>query len=551
MICRATGTLHLARATGSLEVSQRREGWGDQGAARFWFLKSGAPACEVARTVVPQIKQIVVLGGGSAGLIAALTLRRLLPAFSVRLVRSPDIGIIGVGEGTTQLFPRYFFETLRLPAGPFYAQAEPTWKLGIKFIWGPREHFFYTFSRQLNHRWPDLPRNSGFYCDDDMTNADVWSALMAAGKAFPRRREGGPEFAGHQFVGFHIENHKLVTFLEAQSRANGVAITDGTVSGVERSEAGVGALLLESGERIAADLFIDCSGFRSELLGKALEEPFESFGQALFCDRAVIGGWPRRDEPLLPYTSAETMEAGWCWQIEHEHWINRGYVYSSAFLSDEAAREELVRKNPKVVEGGREVRVVRFRSGRYQRMWVGNVVGIGNASGFVEPLEATALATIMVQCRSLAFTLFECMGRPTPSLAALYNKLICGSWDEIRDFIALHYRFNTRLDTPFWQHCIRETPLGHAQTLVDFYEENGPTAIHEVELLRPSSIFGMEGYLAMLVGQKVPHRPRHQPSAGEWERWQRHRTECAGVAQNGFGVSEVLPLIRSPQWKWG
>jgi tryptophan halogenase len=244
------------------------------------------------------------------------------------------------------------------------------------------------------------------------------------------------------------------------------------------------------------------------------------------------------------------MNAGWCWQIEHEHWINRGYVYSSRFISDEAARDELVRKNPKVIDEGREPRVVKFRAGRYARMWVGNVVGIGNSSGFVEPLEATALATITVQCRSLAYTLFECMGRPTPSLAALYNKLICESWDEIRDFIALHYKFNTKLQTPFWEACHHDTDLQGAAALVEFYKENGPTAIHEATMLRQASIFGMEGYLTMLVGQKVAYRAEHQPTPGQVERWQRHRAESIAIARNGVGVVEALERIRRPDWKW-
>src|SRR6185436_5095512 len=150
---------------------------------------------------------------------------------------------------------------------------------------------------------------------------------------------------------------------------------------------GIAALVAEDGRRITGDLYIDSSGFRSELLGRALQEPFLNYDDALFCDKAVIGGWPRTNEPILPYTTAETMDSGWCWQIEHENFINRGYVYSSAFISDDAAREELLRKNPKVAT---VPRVVRFRSGRYERSWVGNVVAVGNAAGFVEPLEATA-----------------------------------------------------------------------------------------------------------------------------------------------------------------
>src|SRR6185295_11334759 len=194
------------------------------------------------------------------------------------------------------------------------------------------------------------------------------------------------------------------------------------------------------------DFFIDASGFRSELLGRTLEEPFVSFASSLYCDRAIVGGWDRTDEPILPYTTAETMDAGWCWQIEHEKWINRGYVYSSAFLRDEVAREELLRKNPKV-EG--EPRLVTFRSGRYQRLWVGNVVAVGNAAGFVEPLEATALQVICVEASTLTDSLLDSLSTPTPTLIQLYNEYNTRAWDDIRDFLAVHYKFNTRLDSPF------------------------------------------------------------------------------------------------------
>src|SRR5207244_1117453 len=156
----------------------------------------------------------------------------------------------------------------------------------------------------------------------------------------------------------------------------------------EAGPAGLAALITEGAERIVADLYVDASGFRSELLGRTLGEAFISYEDSLFCDRAVIGGWARTTEPIKPYTLAETMDAGWCWQIEHEHWINRGYVYSSKFLSDDAALRELLTKNPQVSS---EPRVVKFRTGRYARNWVQNVVGIGNAVGFVEPLEATSL----------------------------------------------------------------------------------------------------------------------------------------------------------------
>jgi len=493
------------------------------------------------------IQNLVVLGGGSAGFIAALTLKRFLPQLRVRVIRSPDIGVIGVGEGTTQLFPRFLFEQLRLKPGQFYAETEPTWKLGIRFLWGPRAHFHYSFTNSLDSRLTSLPRNKGFYCDDEFANLDVWYALMEADKALPRGADGRPFFDGHAHLAFHIENKKLVSYLEARCRDFGVEITDATVRGVEKGGAGLAALLLESGERVTADLFVDASGFRAELLGRALEVPFKSYDDALFCDRAVIAGWERSDEPIKPYTTAETMDAGWCWQIEHEHFLNRGYVYSSRFLPDDEAREELLRKNPKITT---EPRVVKFRSGRYERMWEGNVVGIGNASGFVEPLEASALQVIIVQCRALAEMLLDSEIDPGPKVTGLYNRFIGATWDEVRDFLAIHYRFNTRLETPFWQTCRGEIALGGAGPVVDFFAENGPSALGRSVLLSPNNPYGLEGYMALLVGQAVPFRKKHKPTDAERKLWRAHLTEQIAAAKRGFDVQTGLTLIRRPGWTW-
>ncbi|HET6406727.1 MAG TPA: FAD-dependent oxidoreductase, partial [Chthoniobacteraceae bacterium] len=420
------------------------------------------------------IKRIVILGAGSAGLLAALTLRRRT-RLEVEIIRSTDIGVIGVGEGTTHTFPQFLLNELRLDPGKLFAEAQPTWKLGLRFLWGPRAEFIYNFGVQLDERWPGLAHNNGFYCNESMDDMNVLAALQARNKAFPRRPDEWPDFSLHQFAAFHIENARLVSYLEGCCLALGAKIRDGTVTQVERDDHGVRALVLDDGSPITADLYIDASGFRSELLGKAMGESYQSFGDALFCDRAVIGGWNRTDEPIKPCTTCETMDAGWAWQIEHEHFINRGYVYCSRFIDDDSARAELLAKNPKIPP--EKTRIVRFRTGRYARMWVGNVVGIGNSSGFVEPLEATALAQIINQCRSLVNILADCDGEVPPGYIDLYNQMQGANWDEIRDFIAIHYRFNTRLETPFWKVCQNETQLGRAKPLVDFYMAHGPTSI--------------------------------------------------------------------------
>ncbi|MGE3309950.1 MAG: FAD-dependent oxidoreductase [Limisphaerales bacterium] len=492
-----------------------------------------------------QVQRVLVLGGGSAGLMAAVTLKRRLPGLSVRVVRSPEIGVIGVGEGTTLAFPRHFFEYLKLKPQQFFQMAEPTWKLGIKFLWGAHREFYYSFAFEFQQRYPELSRNNGFYYDGQHPVSGPVSAFMARDRAFPAGRDGTPEF--HKSHAYHIENTKLVGWLESVARTLGVEILDATVT-AERGADGIAALVTSNGERLVADLYVDASGFRSELLGRALEEPVVGYGDTLFCDRAVIGGWARTDEPIRPYTVAETMDAGWCWRIEHENWINRGYVYGSAFLSDDEALAEFLAKNPKV---STEPRLVRFRTGRSVRNWVGNVVGIGNAVGFVEPLEATALQVICVEVSTLADSLVDSLGKPTPTLIELYNRFNAQAWDDIRDFLAVHYAFNTRLDTPFWRACRGDTKLHGAQFLVDFYRENGPSVVAGAQLLHSSNSFGMDGYLALLLGQGVPHGKPYSVPAGEAKSWSARVASWEGTAARGLDVRQCLAAVRKSGATWG
>ena len=491
------------------------------------------------------VRRVIVLGGGSAGFLAALALKVKMPDLRVRVIRSKEIGIIGVGEGSTPPLTNFLHDFLRLPARAFVEGANPTFKLGLRFIWGPRSHFDYPFGTQIDARTPGLPRCNAFYCEQDMESSSLYAAMMAQDKIFLRNKDGSPLLQWD--IAYHFENEKFVTFLEKYATTCGVEIVDDTVAQVKQNEAGVSGLVLKSGRTDEADLYVDCSGFQSLLLGKTLAEPFVSFESTLFCDRAVVGGWERTDEPIHPYTTCITMNSGWMWQIEHERRINRGYVYSARFISDEEAEREFRAASPKV----QTARMVKFVSGRYQRAWVKNVVAIGNASGFVEPLEATALGMIGMRSRLLSELLMDCDRRVPAVHVDLYNRHHGILWDSIRKFLAIHYKFNTRLDTPFWRECREKTDLAGAEPVVEFYRQAGPTGLWGPAIVDGLEPFQLGSYFTLLLGQKVP-RPReasYTPGEREWAIWNTERQKHRNTALNAMTVPEALAAARrvSPQ----
>ena len=493
------------------------------------------------------IKKVLVLGGGSAGFLAAITLKMRIPHLDVTVLRSKELGIIGVGEGTTNTVPFHLHDYLKLPPRPFYEVAQPTWKLGIRFEWGTRPHFNYVFGLELDTRYKGLTKGTGHYCDEaPYEYVGYPSSLMTHEKVFYRTADG-PRFNPDEMA-LHIENEQFVAWLEGQARASGVNIIDDTVVEVPQNERGIAGLKLVSGPTITADLYVDSSGFVSLLLGKTLKEPFVSFKHALFCDKAVVGGWARTDEPIKPYTTAETMQCGWAWRIDHEHRINRGYVYCSSFISDEEAEREFRSKNPKIVK----TRIVKFISGCYQRGWVKNVVGIGNAYGFVEPLEATSLATICLQAASVTETLSSSKGMVSEVLKELHNKRSWRIWDSNRDFLAVHYKFNRRFDNPFWRECWEKTDIGAGQELVEYFQENGPSGLWRVPLFQKEEYrsYGMEGYFAMLVGMQVPYHRTYEPDAREREVWSNLQMELKQAAMNAYSVKEALEHVRNPEFEW-
>ncbi len=491
-----------------------------------------------------RIQKIAVVGGGSAGFLAALTLKTRLPQLDVTVVHSSSIPIIGVGEGTTFTMPIFLHGYLGIDPTEFHREVRPTYKLGIRFLWGPRPRFHYSFTNQLDARRTDLPRANGFYCYEDYDYADINGALMGHERGFLRQQNGAPVV--DTTAAYHLENGPFVAFLEKRAREIGIEIIDAEVTNVVRDDDKILDLQLDSERSCNADFFIDCSGFRSLLLGEAMDEKFEDFSSSLFCDRAVAGGWQRSGETLLPFTTAETMDNGWCWQIEHDQVVNRGYVYSSNAVSDDKAEEEFRRKNPKVTD----TRVIGFTTGARRNTWAGNVVALGNAAGFVEPLEATNLAVICDHAAKLVDTLKDSAMTVVPTSRMYYNRYTQRMWQGIRRFLAMHYRFNTRLDTAFWRACQEDTDLAGAEEIIEYYQACGPGLLWAREAMGADDPFNWEGYLAMLVGQKVAHNGTHQPESQELAIWQDYMRRLNQTAGQGIGMADALAMIRSSNWQW-
>lgn len=483
------------------------------------------------------IQKIVVVGGGSAGFMAALTLVKRLPAAKVEVVHSPDIPVIGVGESTTVAVPRFLHDEMGIDRREFFRAVEPSWKLGLRLEFGVPEitHFNYPFDLQLQRRVPGSDKTVGYHMLADQVDASLFGALMDRGKS-PCRIQNG-KLVTDQRSAYHIKNDRYIAYLQRKSVEAGATTVEGEVANVLRHENGdIASLTLKDGREVVGDFFVDCSGFRSLLLGKTLGTPFVSYAQSLLCDTAIVGQWNRNDAEIRPYTTCTTMNNGWCWRIDFHDLVTRGYVHSSAFCSAEEAMREMKEKNPQL---GDDLRVLKFPSGRYENFWVRNVAGIGNASGFVEPLEATALHMIVEQCNFLSLALADGNLQIVPAMQAVENARFRRLWDDIRDFLAIHYRFNRILDTPFWRHCHEAVDLAGGVPLIDYFQAAGPSGL-STGILDPVSIFSFHGYMIVLMGQQVSTVASAPDSPTDQAAWRSLRNLFRAEAEAALPMREAL-----------
>ncbi|MTV38511.1 tryptophan halogenase family protein [Duganella radicis] len=395
-------------------------------------------------------KRIVVVGGGTAGWMAATALATALPAHTVELVESEEIGVIGVGEAT---FPaiRNLHRLLGIDEAEFLRATQGTYKLGIEFRdWRVRgEHYFHTFGDLGDLSGPDCLWGH-FRRLDDASLGTLGEQCLPSVMASMGRFQGLASEENKPFnYAYHFDAVLYAVFLRKLALQRGVRRTEGRVVDVRRrADGGVAGLKLADGRELAGDLFIDCSGFSALLLGRTLNEPFIDFSHWLPVDRA----WAVPSEPdgtdMTPYTRATALEAGWAWRISLSSRIGNGHVFASRYLDEERAREQLLRQ----LDGRplAEPRLLRFTTGHRQRCWVHNVVGLGLASGFLEPLESTSIFLIQSGLGHLIPVLQE---SPAPGAAEIehYNTGMTRQFERIRDFIILHYCLTARRDSALWR----------------------------------------------------------------------------------------------------
>lgn len=448
-----------------------------------------------------QIKTILIVGGGSAGWMTAALLSHLFQGlYRIQLIESEEIATIGVGEATIPAIKK-FNDLLKLDEAEFMRTTQGTFKLAIQFNdWlRPGSSYFHGFGvigqdwewLRCHHYWLKLNQLGEA---SDFANYSINTAAALQNK-FVRSHPNMPESPlAHIAHAFHFDAGLYAQFLRRYSEARGVTRTEGKIVDVTlRPEDGfIESVKMENGAVIAADFFIDCSGFRGLLIEQALKTGYDDWTRWLPCDRALAVPCAR-SENFTPYTKSTARPAGWQWRIPLQHRTGNGHVYSSAFM-DEAEAEKILLAN---LDGAQlaEPNRIRFTAGKRKKLWNKNCVAIGLASGFVEPLESTALFMIQSSVVRL-IRLFPDSGID-PANVAEFNRQSDFEYERIRDFIILHYKATERDDTPFWRHCRTMEIPATLQRKMDLFRANGRIFREDDEL------FSEESWIQVLLGQGV------------------------------------------------
>ncbi|WP_373989547.1 tryptophan halogenase family protein [Duganella sp. BuS-21] len=453
------------------------------------------------------IKNVVIVGGGTAGWMTAAALSRVLgDKVNITLVESEDIGTVGVGESTIPMI-KLFNAVLGIDENEFVRDTQATFKLAIEFKdWGrigdEYMHGFGIFGQDLAtlpfyQYWLRMHQAGKA---PDLEQYSINRRAAKAGKFMRADRSHGNSPLGDIVHAFHFDAGLYARYLRKYSEERGVRRIEGKVADVltRTSDGHVEAVRMENGDLIGGELFIDCSGFRGLLIEQALHTGFEDWSHWLPCDRAYavpceLGGG------LTPYTRATARPAGWQWRIGLQHRTGNGHVYASKFMSDDEAASILMAN----LDGRAlaEPKQLRFTAGKRKQVWNKNVVAVGLSSGFLEPLESTSIHMIQSTIARL-ITFFPDQGFSAPDIAE-FNRQCDFEVERIRDFIILHYHATERNDTPFWDYVRTMEIPDTLRAKMDLWRSRGRIVRVDNEL------FAEVGWLQVLHGQRVPVAGHH------------------------------------------
>ncbi len=451
-------------------------------------------------TALP-IRSIAIVGGGTAGWMAAASLAKFLKNLQVRirLIESEQIGTVGVGEATIPPIMEYI-RALGIDENDLIRKTKSTFKLAIEFRdWTRIGHsYMHPFGQTgldmgpvaFSAYWLKALREGKA---SRLEEYSLQAAAAYAGKFMRPVNVAHSPVAGITYA-LHFDASLFARYLRTIAEAGGVQRTEGRVQSVSlKPEDGfISSLTLESGERVEADLYIDCSGFRGVLIEGALQTGYEHWNHWLPCDRAVAAPC-ERTQALSSYTRVTAKAAGWQWRIPLQHRIGNGYVYCSNFLSDALAQDELLSS----IEGKAlaDPLKLQFATGRRKRFWSKNCVAIGLSAGFLEPLESTSIHFIQ-RAITMLLTLFPDRNFRAAEIDR-YNKILGGEYERVRDFLVLHYSTSERDDSDMWRHCRNVPKPDSLQERIDLFRSHGRILREDFEL------FPTQSWLYVMVGQNI------------------------------------------------
>ena len=502
-------------------------------------------------------KNIIIVGGGTAGWMAANWLAHYWrnQECKITLIESPEVGIIGVGEGSTP-YLRNFFRNLGIAENEWMPACNATYKAGISFpdwVDHPNNrNYFHPFFTYLDIQsgerffYNACQRRRGLDVPAHPNDFFVTAALARARLApVPRHKlDYEPDYA------YHFDSGLLGLFLSQRARMAGVNHISDTVTSVELTESGeIGSLYLHSQGRLHGDFYIDCTGFSGVLINRALREPFISFANNLFNDCAVAMPTPMDNGQDIPVeTISCAMKYGWSWKIPLTNRYGNGYVYSSSFASQEQAEKEL-REHLGDSAKGQEARHLKMRIGRIERHWSKNCLALGLSQGFIEPLEATAL--MLVQFTIEMFCAVHDSADTLVTARQTLNQKINMMFDGVRDYIVAHYQLNSRTDTDYWVENREHTNI--SSNLAEIFHSWDSGADFEATLtkLKATQVYLRPSWYCLLAGMgRFPGQLQPPTNPMLIQAAPASRTYCAAIAKKlVYGHQAHLQELYGDSWR--